>query len=67
MKFRWWYVSMGATVVVILGGMMYLGPFLCVPVENMPCQSLLPDQGKMVPAGSSTQSVGWQVPIQYSY
>jgi uncharacterized cupredoxin-like copper-binding protein len=40
MKFRWWYVSMGATGALILGSMMYLGTFLCLPVEQDSCVSL---------------------------
>lgn len=58
---------MGATVAIILGGMLYLGPFLCVPVENIQCQSLLPDAGKTVPVSSSTQSTDLKVPTLYSY
>lgn len=40
MKFRWWYVSMGATAVLVLVVMVYFGTFLCVPVEDLPCASL---------------------------
>ncbi|MDE1829725.1 MAG: cupredoxin domain-containing protein [Thaumarchaeota archaeon] len=50
MKFRWYYVSMGATAAVVLGSMMFLGPTLCIPVEQMPCTSFLPVEGQMVKA-----------------
>ncbi|MDC8451629.1 MAG: YncE family protein [Thaumarchaeota archaeon] len=41
MRFRWWFVSMGITVGIILASMIYLGNFLCVPVENNTCISFL--------------------------
>lgn len=53
MKFRWYYVSMSVTVLVIFGSLMYLGPILCIPVEQMPCKSFLPLAGQMVQATSS--------------
>ena len=31
---------MGITGALVLGGMLYLGTFLCVPVEELPCVSL---------------------------
>jgi len=39
MKWRNWYLSMGITAVVIFASMLYLGTFLCVPMENASCVS----------------------------
>jgi len=62
MKFRWWYVSMGATAVLIFGGMMYLGTFLCLPVEEASCVSLYNAETK-IPAANTTVSVIPPIPI----
>src|SRR5437899_4535062 len=56
MKFRWWYVSMGITAVSVLMGMLYLGSFLCVPVEQDPCTSLLLAETKIPAAPHSDVS-----------
>jgi uncharacterized cupredoxin-like copper-binding protein len=56
MRFRWWYVSMGATSALVLVAMMYLGTFLCVPVENDSCTSLLPMEGVKITASNSTSN-----------
>jgi plastocyanin len=56
MKFRWWYVSMGATSALVLGGMMYLGTFLCLPVEELSCVSLLPMSGTKITAANTTST-----------
>jgi len=39
MKWRNWYLSMGITAIVIFTSMLYLGTFLCVPMENASCVS----------------------------
>jgi hypothetical protein len=39
MKLRKWYLAMGITAAVIFYSMLYLGTFLCVPMENAPCVS----------------------------
>jgi len=57
MEFRWWYVSMGATAVLILGSMSYMGTFLCLPVEDLPCTSLLPIAGTKITAAPITTLV----------
>ncbi len=57
MKFRWWYVSMGATAVLVLGGMMYLGTFLCLPVEQDSCVSLLNAETKIPAAPTAVLPV----------
>lgn len=41
MRFRWWFVSMGITVGLVLASTIYLGNFLCVPVEDNSCISFL--------------------------
>lgn len=41
---------MGATTVLVLGSMLYLGNTLCIPVEQMSCTSFLPIGGQMVKA-----------------
>src|SRR5207245_8843112 len=56
MKFRWCYVSMGITAVSVLMGMLYLGSFLCVPVEQDPCTSLLLAETKIPAAPHSDVS-----------
>src|SRR5437879_637492 len=56
MKFRWWYVSMGITAVLVLTGMIYLGSFLCVPVEQGRCTSLLHAETKIPAAPRSDVS-----------
>ena len=56
MKFRWWYVSMGITAVLVLTGMIYLGSFLCVPVEQGQCTSLLHAEMKIPAAPPSDVS-----------
>ncbi|HJT09865.1 MAG TPA: YncE family protein, partial [Candidatus Nitrosotalea sp.] len=45
---------MGITVGLVLGGMMYLGNFLCVPVENNSCISFLGGTGTMTQASSKS-------------
>lgn len=63
MKFSWWYVSMGITSGLVFGGMVYLGNFVCVPVENGHCASLLPLQGTKIPAViSNSTEVNPEVP-----
>jgi hypothetical protein len=53
MMFRWWFVSMGVTVVLVLASMMYLGSFVCLPMGGHDtCTSLLPEEGKMVTAAT---------------
>lgn len=47
---------MGVTAALVLGGMMYLGNTLCVPVEQMSCTSFLPLEGQMVKAASTDNS-----------
>jgi len=54
MKFRWWFVSMGITGALVFGGMVYLGNFACLPVENIPCASLLPLYGTKITAAAPT-------------
>jgi uncharacterized cupredoxin-like copper-binding protein len=54
MKFRWWFVSMGITAALVFGGMVYLGNFACLPVENLPCSSLLPLYGTKITAATPT-------------
>ncbi len=49
-KFRLWYVSMGISAALVFGGMVYLGNFVCLPVENIQCVSLLPTAGIKVTA-----------------
>lgn len=63
MKFRWWYVSMGATAVLVLVGMIYLGNFLCIPVEDLSCTSLLPQEGKTITAAPLDVSTLPVVPV----
>ena len=45
---------MGITAVLVLTGMIYLGSFLCVPVEQTPCVSLLSAETK-IPAAPRNQ------------
>ena len=41
---------MGGTVALVLGFLMAFGSHFCIPVEEMPCKSFLPDEGQMVQA-----------------
>lgn len=50
MQFRWYFVSMGATVALVLGVLLAFGQDFCIPVEQMPCTSFLPIEGQMVQA-----------------
>jgi YVTN family beta-propeller protein len=54
MRFRWWFVSMGITAGLVLGSMIYLGNFLCLPVENNPCISFLGGTETMTQASSKS-------------
>jgi hypothetical protein len=48
LKFRWWYVSMGITIALVLVETSYFAKFLCVPVENLPCASFLSSPREIV-------------------
>lgn len=54
---------MGVTVVLVLVSMMYLGNFMCVPVENNSCNSLLPEEGKMVTVAPPTATTTPASPV----
>ena len=41
---------MGITSALVCGGMIYLGNFVCLPVEDLPCVSLLPLYGTKITA-----------------
>lgn len=41
---------MGAAVAIVLGVLIGFGQDFCIPVEQMPCTSFLPDEGQMVQA-----------------
>jgi uncharacterized cupredoxin-like copper-binding protein len=47
---------MGITSALVFGGMVYLGNFLCLPVEDIPCTSLLPLYGTKITAVESIQT-----------
>jgi uncharacterized cupredoxin-like copper-binding protein len=50
---------MGISAALVFAGMIYLGNFVCLPVENVACVSLLPIAGTKVTAASTepTQSI----------
>ncbi|MGI0088596.1 MAG: cupredoxin domain-containing protein [Nitrosotalea sp.] len=52
MKFRWYYVAMGLVLIVVLGGTMYAGKRVCIPVEAVKCNTLvtLDNQGLVAAA-----------------
>ena len=57
---------MSVTVVLVLGGMLYLGNSLCIPVENLNCSSLSSYQREVAAAsdvGSSVQTTAPTEPV----
>lgn len=57
---------MSVTVVLVLGGMLYLGNSLCIPVENLNCTSLSSYQREVAAApdvGSSVQTIAPTEPV----
>lgn len=44
---------MGATTAIIMGSIFYVGPSICIPVEQMPCKSFLPFEGQLITAAPS--------------
>jgi len=68
-RFRFWYVSMGISAALVFTGMIYLGNFVCIPVEQVPCVSLLPTAGVKVtaaPVENTTSSPVSNNPIPVS-